>query len=121
MKTLGVSITLVCFLFTGFLMASNSKPEGGREEYQKQIETKLKAFSQKLDALKEKAVEVEKESKEKLHQEIEELRKKQEAASKKMEELKSSSNKAWRKMKKEIDSAMEELEKLYNQAKSRFK
>ncbi len=121
MKTLGVSIILACFVFTGFLMASNSKAGGGREEYQKQIETKLKAFSQKFDALKEKAVEVEKESKEKVNQEIEELRKKQEAANKKLEELRSSSSKAWGKMKKQIDSAMDELEKLYNQAKARFK
>jgi uncharacterized protein YlxW (UPF0749 family) len=61
MKTVMISIVLVCFVFTGPSIAASSTQEDQKKDYQEKIETKLKEFDQKLEELKEKVNKIEKE------------------------------------------------------------
>ncbi len=121
MKTLTGGIILLCIVLTAPSLASDANRQDQRRQYQERLDKELRQLDRKLDELKEKAIALGKESKERIDQEIEQLRKKQEAANKKLDELKSASSKAWEKVRKEADSAMEELEKLYHQVEQRFK
>ena len=121
MRRFGILVPLICFVFTGFLAACTDRQREQKEEYQKQIEAKLKEFNQKREELKAKAADLKKESREEFNQQMEELKKKQEAAKKKLEEVKAASAKAWEKLKVEMDTAIEDLNKLYDTIMSHFR
>jgi len=91
-----------------------------RDEYQKQIETQLKEYDQKLDELEEKARTVKQETKALFNQKIEALREKQRAAHMEWERLSSSSGKAWEDIESGMNTAMDDLAKAYHDAVSHF-
>jgi TolA-binding protein len=91
------------------------------DEYQNQIEARLKGFDQKLEELKVRAEKMEKDAKAEVGQQMNEIRKKRDVAAKKLEELRSASGKAWSDLKAGLDAALEDVEKAYQEALSRFK
>ena len=100
-----------------------AKTDQEKEEYQRQIETKLNELEKRIDELQVKAKEAGKEVKDEINKAVNEaeLEKKKEAAKKKLEELKSASADTWDKVKAELDDAVEELEKAYERTVSYFR
>jgi TolA-binding protein len=92
-----------------------------KEEYQKQLEAKIREYDRKLEDLKAKAEKMEKKTKAEAQRELEDLRQKGEAAKKKLEGMKSAGSKAWEDLKSGMDAAMEDLEKSFSRMVSRFK
>ena len=67
-----------------------------KEEYQQQMEAKLKAWDAKLDELKAKAESAQAETNIQLKKEIASLQQKQETAQGKLKQLKEAGEDAWR-------------------------
>ena len=121
MRRFWILITLTVFILTGTQVAFGAGEKDRKGEYQKQIETKLKEFKQKMEELNGKAVELKENAKKEFDKEMKVFQKKQESTNQKLKQLKSESTKAWEKAKAEMDSAIDELEKQYNKMVSRFK
>jgi hypothetical protein len=92
-----------------------------KEQYQEQIEAKIKGYDQNVDELKEKAKGVKGEAKAELNRQMDELRKKKEAASQKLKKMKTATGKAWEDLKSGAEAALEDLEKTFKQIMKRFK
>jgi septal ring factor EnvC (AmiA/AmiB activator) len=121
MRRFWILITLICFMLTGPQLVFGASEKDQMGEYQKQSETKLKEFKQKVEGLKSKAAELKEDAKKEFNEQMKELEKKQEAANKKLKELKSTGAKTWEKVKAEMDKAVDELEKQYERMMARFK
>jgi universal stress protein A len=92
-----------------------------KEGYVQKMETQLKDWGTKIDALKNKAEAAKGEVKSKYLEQAEELRKKQEAAKKMLQELKQSSSLAWGDLKSGLDQILKDLKRSLKQSASRFK
>ena len=121
MKRRWILITVICLglIAPRVALAASAKSEKG--DYQKQIETQLKAFNEKLKELKGKAVELKEDAKAEYNEQMRALENKEKAANQKLKELKSASAKTWDKVKAQMDAAMDELNKEYEKIASRFK
>jgi TolA-binding protein len=91
-----------------------------KEDYQKQIEGKIRDYDQKLEELKVKAKEVKGETKAEFNRQMDQLRKKKEEASQKLKEMKSATGQAWEDLKSGAEAALDDLEKTFNQMVKRF-
>jgi peptidoglycan hydrolase CwlO-like protein len=121
MRRFGILITLLCLTLVVPGVALSASPKSEKGDYQKQIETKLKEFRQKLEELKGKATELKEDAKAEFNEQMKELQKKEKAANQKLKELKSAGSKTWDKLKAQMDAAMDELNKEYEKVMSRFK
>jgi hypothetical protein len=121
MRRSWIVVTLICFIFSGALIAFGGEQKVEEETYQKQAEKTLKGFAQKMEEMKGTAAELKMESKEKFDQEMKVLKQKKEAADKKLEDLKSATAENWDKMKAEMENTMDELKKQYDAMKSHFR
>jgi TolA-binding protein len=92
-----------------------------KEAYQKQIESTLEEYNQRMDELKTKAGALKGEARAKVNEQMEMLRNKREAAVQNLEQLKAASGEAWGDLKTGMDQAMTELQQAYDQALSHFK
>jgi nucleotide-binding universal stress UspA family protein len=92
-----------------------------KEGYVQKVESQLKEWGAKIDALKSKADASKGEVKAKYLAQVEELRKRQEAAKKKLQDLKQSGSQAWGDLKTGLDQVLGEMKKSVKQAVSRFK
>jgi hypothetical protein len=88
MRRSWIVATLICFIFSGSLMAFGAEQKVEKETYQKEMEKKLEVFKQKMAEIKDRASELKMESREKFDREMKVLKKKQEAADKKLEKVK---------------------------------
>ena len=91
-----------------------------KEEYQKQIEGKIKEYDRKLEELKGQAEKMKKEVKEEAKKEIAQLQEKQKTLSQNLEELKKATGQGWEDLKSGMDKAAEDLAKAYEAFISRF-
>ena len=121
MRRLWIVVTLMCFIFSGSLMAFGADQKMEKETYQKETEKVLNVFEQKIAEMKDRASELKMESKEKFNQEMMVLKKNKEAADRKLDKLKSATAENWDKMKAETDSAMNDLRRQYDDMTTRFR
>lgn len=91
-----------------------------KEEYQKQVQTKIDSLSQQIDELKAKAGRATDQSKQGITEQIAALEKEKQAAQNKLTELTSAGAEAWGALKSGMDAAMGSLEKSYKEAVSKF-
>ena len=88
---------------------------------QEKIETQLKEWEPKIDALKAKADKAKIDAQAMYKERIENLRQKQEAARQKLQELKGSGEEAWGELKVGLDKALEDLKEAFDRSKSKFR
>ena len=91
-----------------------------KEEYQEQIETKLKEYDQKLGELKSRAKKIKEGAMDEFDQEIEELEKKIRDVYKKLDDLQAEIGEAWENIKSGIDIAMKDLETSFKRTISQY-
>jgi TolA-binding protein len=99
----------------------NEAAKQDRQQYQDQVEAKLRELDREIDELKAKAEKHGKEAQKQYDQQRPELERKRKAAQQEFEKLKNSSREAWQDMKAGIDAAMDNLESAYDKAASHFK
>jgi hypothetical protein len=121
MRRSWIVATLICFIFSGSLMAFGGEEKVEKKTYQNQAEEALKGFEQKMEEMKGKAAELKMESKEKFDQEMKVLKNKKEAADKNPEKLTSTAAERWDKMTAQMDNAMDDLRRHYDEMMSRFR
>jgi glucose-6-phosphate-specific signal transduction histidine kinase len=131
MKRLIPFLTIILLIWTPYgsqgsvpEFAVNSKGASinqQREQYQKEIETKLRKLDQEISALKAKAPEEGNELRKQFQQEMAELHQKRALAQRKFDKFTASSQQAWRDMKPGVDKAINDLEAAYKRAASDFK
>ena len=91
-----------------------------RADFQKRVETRLKAMDLNLVELKAKAQDARAVTKEKMHEAIANLNKKTEAAREELRELKTATPEQWEALKTHLDTSLEELETGFEKTYSRF-
>ncbi|MGE5172394.1 MAG: hypothetical protein ACM3MD_01040 [Betaproteobacteria bacterium] len=92
-----------------------------KEQYEKNMEERLKKLGRQLDELKAKAAYMTEQARKDINSYMAEAEKKQKAASRKLDEIRKESVKKWKKFTAEMDAAMDDFERAYEKAKSRFK
>ena len=92
-----------------------------KRDYQEKIETQVKEWAAKIDALKSKAEKTRAEAQTLYLQQLETLRVKLEEARHKLKDLKESGGGAWGELKTGIDKALKELKEAFGRAKTKFK
>ncbi|HSB06750.1 MAG TPA: universal stress protein [Thermodesulfobacteriota bacterium] len=92
-----------------------------KKAYQEKIETQLKEWEPKIDALKTKADKAKTDAQAMYKEQVENLRTKQEAARQKLQELRDSGGEAWEEVKVGLDKAIEDLKQTFNRARSKFR
>ena len=75
-----------------------------RETHQHRMETMMKEWGARLDALKERADKASADAKEEMHQQVTELGQLQDAAKKHFEEFKVSTKDAWKDVKADVEA-----------------
>jgi TolA-binding protein len=120
MKRFWILITLTGFMLIISQVAFSASEKEQKGKYQKQSETKLEEFKQKMEELKGKAVELKEDAQKEFNEQMEELKKKEGVANQKLKQLKSAGTKTWRKLKADMDGAIDELNKLYDKTMSHF-
>lgn len=120
MKRYWIVMAVFCLICSGSLNVFGDEQKDQKDEYQKQTESKLTEFKQKLEELQVRAVDLKEDSKEQFNLKMEELKEKKAAAQKKLEKMKSASDEDWKKVKAEIDSALEDLNQRFNNIKHHF-
>jgi TolA-binding protein len=90
--------------------------EQQRQEYQRQIEAKLKEYDQKVNTMITQIENMKESASEDLKGEIDTLSNKKEEVAKKIDAIKVASGAAWDELKVGIDNALAELEKALEQA-----
>jgi len=91
-----------------------------KEEFEKNLDARLKEFDAEIAKLREKGRELEDEAKAKWEQKMAELETKRDAARDKLAEVGQSSAKAWKDVQKGAQSAWDELEKSFRDASHEF-
>ncbi len=92
-----------------------------KDQYEKNMEERLKKFGRQLDELQAKAAAMTEQARKDLNSYLSEAEKKQKAATRKLDEIRKASVKKWKKFTSEMDAAMDDFERAYEKAKSRFK
>lgn len=92
-----------------------------KEKYQKDTESILNGFNDKIKGLQSKAEQAGTDTRAKYNEIIEGLRKKEGEAQNKLNVLKSKSADGWEDVKSGMDAALENLKNSYNDAVSHFK
>ena len=91
-----------------------------REDYQRQMEAKMKEWGLKLEELKARAEGAQAEAKIKMKEEITALTEKQKAVQKKLHQLKEAGEDAWEDMKTGVENAWDDIARALNAAKSKI-
>jgi peptidoglycan hydrolase CwlO-like protein len=103
---------------------NNAKGEGTiqeKDQYQREIEAKLRELDQEIDGLKTQAANQSDQARKQFDKQMAELDRKREIARRKLNKFENSSEAAWRDMKPGINSAMKDLEAAYQRAAAHFK
>ena len=90
------------------------------DEFQKQLDTRLKELDAEIAALRENGRDRKDEAKAKWDQKMTELEKKRDAARAKLAEVRDSSAEAWKDVRKGAQSAWDELDKAFRDASREF-
>ncbi|HET7840640.1 MAG TPA: hypothetical protein VFM21_03500 [Terriglobia bacterium] len=104
--------------------AGSAKPENTnsqRQDYQKQIQHKLRELDREIKDLKARAPQNENQLHEQFQREMAELEQKRQVARQKLEKLSDSTQRAWRDMKPGVDAAVKDLESACQRAAEDFK
>lgn len=90
------------------------------QKFREKTEAELEDYGKKIDILQTKTEELGGDAKEKINNELAEMRQKYADAYDKVNELKHSGSDEWAQLKSEIDSAMEDLSNIYKRASDEF-
>jgi len=92
-----------------------------KEEYRKKLDTQLKEWKAKIDALEARGAKLGSEAKDELMREISELRKRKGIVKEKWNELQKMSGDSWDTIKEGVEKAATELKGALERVISRFK
>jgi DNA repair exonuclease SbcCD ATPase subunit len=113
MKKLLLLITLVAFLFLVGCTAQN-QPAVEREEFQRQMESQLAEFDQRIEKARNRATELSGDSRAQLDQTIAGLEEQRADLATRLEEMKAASNEEWEAFKPELEQASEDLQQAFS-------
>jgi hypothetical protein len=101
--------------------AASAYTEQKKEEYQKQVEGKIKDVEKKMDEMEAKGKKMKGEALAEWNRQMDRLQEQKKAATTKLDELKKSSGQGWEDLKKGMDKAVADLEKSFHQILSRYR
>ncbi|GAB7024845.1 sll1863 family stress response protein [Geotalea toluenoxydans] len=120
MRRTWMALVLAFFTFSGFLMAFGGE-DGKREDYQKQIELRLRTLRQNLDEQKARSSILKDDAKVRFDEDMRIFREKEKIAAAKLQRLRAATARTWGRGKAGVEAAMQDLNRQYEILEERLK